>query len=142
MTPDPSRVRKHADSTTIAPCPHSSRGAKRVASLPLTLLLISLTLPACQSIHSDLPAVELDQRLQNHFHQGMSHDQTRSKIRGLGLDPEDAPAGDLYCILKPQDRPLLFDYEGRRQLLFRFNGDTGLDDILYDRTHTIPLDAE
>lgn len=56
MTPEPSRVRKHADSTINASCPRSFRGAKKVASLPIALLLIALTLPACQSIHSDLQA--------------------------------------------------------------------------------------
>lgn len=56
MIPDPSRVRKHADSTTNEACPHSSQGAKRVASLPIALLLISLTLPPCQSIRSSLHA--------------------------------------------------------------------------------------
>lgn len=110
------------------------------AIVPALFILAGVLLPACQTIHSDMSDAEIDRHIRHNFRLGMSPQATWSRMQSMGLEPHDAPEGDIYAVVRPASRPLIFDYEGRRQVLFRFHGDDALDDVLYDQTRVIELE--
>ena len=102
------------------------------APMLAALVVSTSVLSGCKVLHRELDQAEFDHRVQDRFSLGMTHDQTSSKIRGMGMKPH-ADHNDIVTYVLPRRLPLI---TRSNELYFKFGDDNALDVVHYFTTGT------
>lgn len=116
--------------------------------IAMVLLTMLSTTSGSKVLYRELDQAEFDHRVQDRFYLGMTHGQTSSKIKGMGLKPQ-VDRNDIVTYVLPQRLPII---TSSNELYFNFGDDNALDIVHYfatgtsvwndDLPHIIKLPAE